>query len=207
MNPEEIAKILLRIRAVELRPDNPFTYSSGLKSPIYTDNRLLMSYPPARRKIVSALKEVIEDNNWEPDVIAGVATGAIPHAAWLSEELNRPMIYIRGKAKEHGRQNQIEGKLNPEQTVVIIEDLISTGRSSAEAAEAVLAAGARIAGLAAIFSYELAEAEDILGKLGFPVVSLTDVSKLTQVAVKHNYISEKDRLMILEWQKSPEDWQ
>src|SRR3989338_8048539 len=119
MNPEEIAKILLRIRAVELRPDNPFPYSSGLKSPIYSDNRLLMSYPPARRKIVSALKEVIEDNNWEPDVIAGVATGAIPHAAWLSEELNRPMIYIRGKAKEHGRQNQIEGKLNPEQTVVI----------------------------------------------------------------------------------------
>ena len=155
-----IAKHLLDIEAVALRPNDYFTWTSGIKSPIYCDNRITMSYPKIRREIAAGMSKVIKEKFPEVEVVAGTATAGIPHAAWVSEVLGLPMIYVRDSAKKHGKTNQIEGRLLEGQRVVIIEDLISTGLSSLKVAKALEEAGAEVLGVVAIFSYELKKAQD-----------------------------------------------
>ena len=151
---KKIAKDLLEIEAVFLNPENPFTWASGLKSPIYCDNRMTMSYPAVRRAIANGLAEKIKAEFPEVEVIAGTATAGIPHAAWIAEILDLPMVYIRSKAKDHGKGNQIEGRITAGQKMVVVEDLISTGGSVLEACEAATREGADVLGVAAIFTYE-----------------------------------------------------
>ena len=156
---KRIAEQLLSIDAVSLNPTDPFTWASGMKSPIYCDNRITMSYPAVRREIALGLAKMITTHYPEVEVIAGTATAGIPHAAWVAELLDLPMVYIRSKAKDHGKGNQIEGRISDNQKMVVIEDLISTGGSVIEAAQAAASEGANILGVAAIFNYELPQGD------------------------------------------------
>ena len=195
----EIAHALLSIGAVELRPNNPFTWASGIKSPIYCDNRLTMSSPVVRKQIAAALARSIEDAFPETEVVAGTATAGIPHAAWVSDVLNVPMVYVRSKAKEHGRGNQIEGKLSKGQKVVVIEDLISTGGSSIEAVKALREQGCEVLGVVCIFTYHLKRADDMFEEQGIPYVSLTNFDALIEVATLEKKISDQDKPQLNEW--------
>lgn len=195
----EIAHALLSIGAVELRPNNPFTWASGIKSPIYCDNRLTMSSPVVRKQIAAALARSIEDAFPETEVVAGTATAGIPHAAWVSDVLNLPMVYVRSKAKEHGRGNQIEGKLSKGQKVVVIEDLISTGGSSIEAVKALREQGCEVLGVVCIFTYHLKRADDMFEEQGIPYVSLTNFDALIEVATLEKKISDQDKPQLNEW--------
>lgn len=165
--PAKIAAYLLQIEAVALRPKQPFTWTSGLKSPIYCDNRLTMSYPEVRDYIAESFAAIIRSQFPETEAISGTATAGIPHAAWVAEKLNLPMSYVRDKAKGHGKENQIEGLIKPGQKVIVIEDLISTGGSSIKAAQAVAQAGAQPLAVLAIFSYQLNKATQPLLKQAF----------------------------------------
>ncbi len=195
----EIAHALLSIGAVELRPNEPFTWASGIKSPIYCDNRLTMSSPVVRKQIAAALARSIEDAFPNTEVVAGTATAGIPHAAWVSDVLNLPMVYVRSKAKEHGRGNQIEGKLSKGQKVVVIEDLISTGGSSIEAVKALREQGCEVLGVVCIFTYHLKRADDMFQEQGIPYVSLTNFDALIEVATLEKKISDEDKPQLNEW--------
>ena len=195
----EIAQALLSIGAVELRPKDPFTWASGIKSPIYCDNRLTMSSPVVRKQIAAALARSIQDAFPETEVIAGTATAGIPHAAWVSDVLNLPMVYVRSKAKEHGRGNQIEGKLTKGQKVVVIEDLISTGGSSIEAVKALQDQGCEVLGVVCIFTYHLNRADEMFEQAGIPYVSLTNFDALIEVATFEKKISDEDKPQLTEW--------
>src|SRR5690606_964507 len=186
---KEIAGHLLEIEAVFLQPNEPFTWSSGLKSPIYCDNRMTLSFPEVRCKIAKGLSELIQSHYPEVDVIAGTATAGIPHAAWVSDLLQLPMCYVRSKAKAHGKGNQIEGKIMKGQKVVVVEDLISTGGSAITAAEALRAAGCEVLGIVAIFSYQLPTASENLENAGVTAFSLTDYSTLIDVALEKQVVS------------------
>lgn len=201
---KSIASRLLSIGAVYLRPDQPFTWTSGLKSPIYCDNRVTMSHPAVRREIADAFAHVIRTNHPQAEVIAGTATAGIPHAAWVSERLDLPMIYVREKAKSHGRGNQIEGVLQPGQKVVVIEDLISTGGSSLKAAEAVRAAGGEVLGVVAIFTYQLPKAEARFAEAGVSLVTLSDYTALLEVAREKGVITASQEQVLSAWRQSPE---
>lgn len=198
----KIAKNLLEIEAVALRPNDYFTWTSGIKSPIYCDNRITMSYPKIRREIAAGLSEVIKKNFPEVEVVAGTATAGIPHAAWVSEVLDLPMIYVRDSAKKHGKTNQIEGRLLEGQKVVIIEDLISTGLSSLKVAKALEKAGAVVLGVVAIFSYELKKAQDAFGADKVEYHTLTNYNFLIEEAVASNYIKQEDVEKLLEWRNN-----
>ena len=187
-----IAKHLLDIEAVALRPNDYFTWTSGIKSPIYCDNRITMSYPKIRREIAAGMSKVIKEKFPEVEVVAGTATAGIPHAAWVSEVLDLPMIYVRDSAKKHGKTNQIEGKLLEGQKVVIIEDLISTGLSSLKVAKALEEAGAEVLGVVAIFSYELKKAQDAFVADNVEYHTLTNYNFLIEEAVASNYIKQED---------------
>lgn len=176
MISEQIAKDLLSIEAVSLSPDEPFTWASGLKSPIYCDNRVTMSYPAVRRAIAKGLAEKIKQDFPNVEVIAGTATAGIPHAAWVAELLDLPMVYIRSKPKDHGQGNQIEGRIKEGQKMVVIEDLISTGGSVLEATQAAEKEGADVLGVAAIFTYELAKGKQNFETANIPLVTLTNYS-------------------------------
>jgi len=202
----EVAKILLKIKAVTLRVDPPFTWVSGIKSPIYTDNRLLMSYPKERNIIVNYFIKLMQEHALEPDVIAGIATSGIPWASWIAAELKLPMIYIRSKSKGHGKENLIEGKLEKGQKVVIIEDLISTGGSSLNGANAVKEAGAKVLANVAIFTYELPDAEKNFKEAGIKLITLTKFSSLAEIAEKEDYIDKEEKASLLEWRKDPKSW-
>jgi len=202
----EVAKILLKIKAVTLRVDPPFKWVSGILSPIYTDNRLLMSYPQERSIIVNYFIKLIKENKLEPNVIAGIATSGIPWAAWIASELKLPLVYIRKKAKEHGKENLIEGSFEKGKKVVIIEDLISTGGSSLSGVQAVKAAGGKVLANLAIFTYELKKADDNFKKEKVNLITLTNISELTDVAVVGEYITSEEKSKILEWRKDPESW-
>ena len=204
---EEIAKNLLDIHAVFLNPQAPFTWASGIKSPIYCDNRITMSYPSVRKKISKGLAKIITDQYPEVEVIAGTATAGIPHAAWVSELLNLPMVYIRSKPKDHGKGNQIEGKITSGQKIVVIEDLISTGGSVLEACQAAEKEGAIVLGVVAIFSYELPKGVENFAKAGLPLTVLTNYSTLIQTALKHEYINEAELSLLKDWKDDPENWQ
>ena len=195
----KLAKELLAIEAVALRPNDYFTWTSGIKSPIYCDNRITMSYPSIRREIAAGMVEVIKEKYPAVEVIAGTATAGIPHAAWVSELLDLPMIYVRDSAKKHGKTNQIEGRVLEGQKVVIIEDLISTGLSSLKVAKALREAGAEVLGVVAIFSYELKKAQDAFEEAGVEYITLTNYPVLVEEAVAIEYIHQDDVEKLLEW--------
>ena len=195
----KLAKELLAIEAVALRPNNYFTWTSGIKSPIYCDNRITMSYPSIRREIAAGMVEVIKEKYPAVEVVAGTATAGIPHAAWVSELLDLPMIYVRDSAKKHGKTNQIEGRVLEGQKVVIIEDLISTGLSSLKVAKALTEAGAEVLGVVAIFSYELKKAQAAFEEAGVEYITLTNYPVLVEEAVAIDYIHQDDVEKLLEW--------
>lgn len=195
----KLAKELLAIEAVALRPNNYFTWTSGIKSPIYCDNRITMSYPSIRREIAAGMVEVIKEKYLAVEVVAGTATAGIPHAAWVSELLDLPMIYVRDSAKKHGKTNQIEGRVLEGQKVVIIEDLISTGLSSLKVAKALREAGAEVLGVVAIFSYELKKAHEAFSQAEVEYVTLTNYPVLVEEAVASDFIHQDDVEKLLEW--------
>jgi orotate phosphoribosyltransferase len=200
---KDIAGSLLEIGAVHLRPDQPFTWTSGIKSPIYCDNRITMSYPSVRRQIAQAFAELIREKYPDAQVVAGTATAGIPHAAWVAELLDLPMIYVRDKAKGHGRQNQIEGALAAGQKVVVIEDLISTGGSSLKAAQAVQAEGGEVLGVVAIFSYQFPDAEALFADAGVPCTTISHYTALLEAAKEQGVITAEQETLLGEWRKSP----
>lgn len=202
----QIAKDLLDIEAIFLRPNEPFTWASGIKSPIYCDNRITMSYPHVRRAIAKGLAAVIKTTYPEAEVIAGTATAGIPHAAWVAELLDLPMVYIRSKAKEHGKGNQIEGRIQPNQKMVVIEDLLSTGGSVLEACEAAKRKGADVLGVAAIFTYELPQVQENFDQAGLSYVTLTNYTALIESALETGAIQESDVALLQEWRKDPAAW-
>ncbi len=201
----EIASQLLEIGAVHLRPSEPFTWSSGIKSPIYCDNRLTLSYPELRKEIAKGLAGLIETEFKGCEVVAGTATAGIPHAAWVSDLLNLPMCYVRSKPKGHGRGNQIEGAVKPGQKVVVVEDLISTGGSVITAVEALREAGCEVLGTVAIFTYELERGNKQLEEANIKAFALSDYSALIEVALEKGLVSESELEKLKEWRKNPED--
>lgn len=203
---KQIAGRLLDIQAVSLKPNNPFTWSSGLRSPIYCDNRLTLSYPAIRKEIAQGLKELILNQFPETEMVAGTATAGIPHAAWVSDLLSLPMCYVRSKAKGHGKGNKIEGAVLPGQKVVVVEDLISTGGSVISAVEALREAGCEVLGAVAIFTYELGKGKDLLREAGVDVYSLTDFTTLSELAREREEISDSDLEKLAEWRKDPAEW-
>lgn len=203
---EKIADLLLECGAVSLNPKEPYTWASGIKSPIYCDNRITMSYPAVRKEIAKGLADIIRKFYPKTEVIAGTATAGIPHAAWVAEELDLPMIYIRSKAKGHGKQNQIEGRLTEGQKVVCIEDLISTGGSVIDAASAVQQAGGMVLGCAAIFSYQLDAAMDNFQKADLPIHTLSNYSALIKAAAEKGIIKSEDKMLLNEWRDNPAEW-
>ncbi|SFK89785.1 orotate phosphoribosyltransferase [Paenibacillus sp. 1_12] len=203
---EQIAVSLLKIGAVALRPDQPFTWTSGLKSPIYCDNRLTISYPDIRDAIAEGFAALIRENFPDAEVIAGAATGGIPHAAWVAQKLNLPMVYVRDKAKGHGKENLIEGSIQPGQKTVVIEDLISTGGSSLKVALAVNDAGAKALGVLGIFSYQFEKAAAAFEGAKIPFDTLTNYSVLLDAALKQGSIQQQDLEALRAWSINPSEY-
>ena len=203
---QEVAKNLLKIKAVFLKPNDPFTWASGIKSPIYCDNRLSLSYPEVRRVVENGLAEVIKHYYPDVEVIEGTSTAGIAHAAIVSEILGLPMGYVRGGAKDHGRGNQIEGIVPEGKKVVVVEDLISTGKSSIEVVNSLIEAGVEVIGCVAIFSYGFDEAKAQFDSVNVPYYSLANFNNLVKVAVEEGYIEQEDLEDVLEWRKSPRTW-
>jgi orotate phosphoribosyltransferase len=196
---EQIASYLLSIGAVELRPDTPFTWTSGIESPIYCDNRLTMAFPMIRKQIAQALADGITKHYPEVEMIAGTATAGIPHAAWVADILDLPMAYIRSSAKAHGKQSQIEGRIDAGCQVVIIEDLISTGKSVRTSIQAVREVDAEVLGVAAIFSYGFEQARQWFVDQQIPYFTLTDYHTLLQVAKNEGQLTEAQLSKIASW--------
>lgn len=201
----EVAKNLLKIKAVFLKPNEPFTWASGIKSPIYCDNRLTLSYPETRKVVEEGLAEVIRTYYPTCEVVMGTSTAGIAHAAYVSEILNLPMGYVRGGAKDHGRGNQIEGVVPTGKDVVVIEDLISTAGSSIEVVEVLREAGCNVLGIASIFTYNLKKGLDRLESANVINHSLSNFETLVEVAAKENYITDADISKVLKFQKNPSD--
>ncbi len=202
----DIADILLKNECLQLSPSSPFTYASGLKGPIYCDNRQILSLPEARLKVVKYFLEKLSESGWKYDQLAGLATAGIPHCAFIAHELNRPMIYIRGKAKGHGKQNQVEGKFTAGQSIVLVEDLINQGKSLEDAIEAAIAVGLKPVGVLSIVTYGMNKSEEILGKYKLPLISLTNFSTITHLALEQNLISAEELSMLNSWQSDPVAW-
>ena len=201
----EIAKDLLAIKAVFLRPEEPFTWASGIKSPIYCDNRLTLSDPGVRTRIESGLAALVRAHYPDCEVLMGTSTAGIPHAAIVAHLLGLPMGYVRSGAKDHGRNNQIEGKLEPGQKVVVVEDLISTGGSVVEVVEALRAAGAQVLGIASIFTYGMQKGLDKLAVANVKNVSLSNLDVLVDVAAKTKYIKTSHKEALLRFRDNPAD--
>ncbi len=210
MNEQEtsmaLASFLLQIKAIKLNPANPFTWASGLKSPIYCDNRVTLSYPQVRTFIREGFVKMCLDKFGKPDVIAGVATGGIPQGALVAQELGLPFVYVRSEKKSHGMNNQVEGIINSGQSVVIIEDLVSTGKSSLNAVEALREKGAVIKGMLAIFTYGMDVAAENFKKNDCQLYTLTNYNTLVQKAAEESYIREEDLASLMEWKKDPQAW-
>lgn len=196
----EVAKILLKEKAVFLRPDEPFTWTSGIKSPVYCDNRLLISSVNAREKIIHAFCEKVKE--LKVDLIAGTATAGIPWGAWIAHELKLPFVYVRSSSKEHGRQNAIEGKATKGQKAVLIEDLISTGKSSIAAAKKLQEAGVEVQTILSIFSYDFSQAQAIFKDNGFISSSLSTFDVLAKVAYDNEMLNQEALTQVLDWRKS-----
>ena len=202
---QKIAKALLEIGAVFLRPDEPFTWASGIKSPIYCDNRLILTAPDVRNEVEKALAQTIKTHYADVEVLMGTATAGIAHAAIAASIMGLPMGYVRGGSKDHGRQNRIEGRLQAGQKVVVVEDLISTAGSSIEAVEALREVGADVLGIASIFTYGMQRGIDNLAKAGIKNVSLSNFDVLIQVAASYGYIKYSDVERLLRFRNNPSD--
>ena len=202
----KIAEFLLQIKAIKLQPEQPFTWASGWKSPIYCDNRKTLSYPQIRTFIRQQFVSLINEKFATPDVIAGVATGGIAIGALVAQEMGLPFIYIRSEAKKHGLTNMIEGELTSGQNVVVIEDLISTAGSSLKAVEALREKGANVKGMVAIFTYGFDVANEKLKEANCITNSLCDYNTLIEVALKHEYINESDLESLQNWRENPSIW-
>ncbi len=202
----KIADFLLQIKAIKLQPENPFTWASGIKSPIYCDNRLTLSYPKIRTYLRQQFVSVIFDLYGKPDIIAGIATGGIAQGALVAQDLGLPFIYVRGEAKNHGTGKLIEGEVQSGQSAVLIEDLISTGGSSLRAAEAVIRERCTVKGIISIFSYNLPVAEEAFKKAKINYTALCDFGVLIDRAVETNFINEQEADSLKEWMKNPEKW-
>jgi len=201
-----ISEYLLQIKAVKLNAKEPFTWASGLKSPIYCDNRKTLSFPKIRTYIRQQFVNIINEEYGSFDVVAGVATGAIAHGVLVAQELGLPFVYVRSAEKKHGLENLIEGYYESGQSVVVIEDLISTGKSSLNAVEALKGAGLKVKGMVAIFSYNLDKAAENFKKAKCHLITLSDYNELIRQAVQNNYISEKDLKSLEKWREDPEKW-
>ncbi len=202
---KEIAEILLELEAVKLSPQKPFTWASGIKSPIYCDNRITLSHPEERKFMARSLMELVPDWN-QIDVIAGVATAGIPYASILAHITEKPLIYVRSGTKSHGRQNVIEGSCKPGQRVIVVEDLISTGGSVLEAVAHLRNADLDVAGVIAIFTYQLAEADQNFRDAKVNYTTLSNYKTLINQAVEMNYINDDDMKTLKKWNKSPKKW-
>ncbi|MEI6433328.1 MAG: orotate phosphoribosyltransferase [Bacteroidota bacterium] len=196
------AELLLKIKAVKLSPNNLFTWASGIKSPIYCDNRITLSYPEIRTFIRQHFVKAISESNFEPEAIAGVATGGIAQGVLIAQEMGLPFAYIRSEKKAHGLSNQIEGEVREEQRIVVVEDLVSTGSSSLNAVEALRNAKCNVKGMVAIFTYNLAKAEKSFLDSHCPLITLTDFDILIQTAAKIGYIKDSDIQILQEFKKS-----
>jgi orotate phosphoribosyltransferase len=201
----EIAEILLKIRAVSLSPSEPFTWASGIISPIYCDNRLLLSYRKEWGVVIEAMREVVEKEFPDAEYIMGTAAAGIPHASVLAYLMEKPSGFVRGKAKDHGRKNQIEGKIHEGMKVVVIEDLISTGGSSIEVVEALREAGCDVLGMVSIFTYGMEKANRAMKEKEVKLHALTTYSELLDTALTMDYITEKDREKLKVFMKNPQD--
>ena len=201
-----VAKQLLDIKAVKLNPENPFTWASGWKSPIYCDNRKVLSYPEARKVVYEAFVEIIKKNFKDVEVIAGVATGAIAYGMMVAEVLGLPFVYVRPKPKDHGTGAQVEGDLPPKARVVVVEDLISTGGSSLAAVDALHKADANVLGMVAIFSYNFIKSRRAFENANVELHTLSHYEALLEKAVEENYIKAEDLNVLKEWRINPEIW-
>ncbi len=201
-----ISEYLLQIKAVKLNAKEPFTWASGLKSPIYCDNRKTLSFPKIRTFIRQQFVNIINEEYGSIDLVAGVATGAIAHGVLVAQELGLPFVYVRSAEKKHGLENLIEGYYESGQSVIVIEDLISTGKSSLNAVEALRGAGLKVKGMVAIFSYNLDKAIENFKKAKCQLITLSDYNELISQAVQNNYISEKDLKSLVKWRDDPEMW-
>lgn len=203
---KKTAEVLLHINAIKLNPKTPFNWASGWKSPIYCDNRMVLSYPAIRNYVKSEMAKKLEDAYGKPDVIAGVATGAIGIGALVAEELGLPFVYVRPEAKKHGRKNQIEGHLEKGQNVVVVEDLISTGKSSLAAVDALKSAGATVKGMVAIFSYGFEVAKDNFEEKDLDLYTLSNYENLLEQALDTNFINENELETLSQWNANPSEW-
>ncbi len=203
---QKTAELLLQINAIKLEPENHFTWASGWKSPIYCDNRIILSYPAIRNYIREEIGKQVEQLYGKPDVIAGVATGAIGIGILVAEYLGLPFIYVRPEAKSHGRQNQVEGQLEADQTVVVIEDLISTGKSSLNAVDALEKAGANVKGMVAIFTYGFDTATENFEDKKTTLHTLSDYEHLAKLAAETGYIKENELKTLMTWRENPSQW-
>jgi orotate phosphoribosyltransferase len=203
---EKTAEFLLQINAIKLNPKNPFLWASGWQSPIYCDNRIILSFPAIRNYLRVEFAKQVEAIYGKPDVIAGVATGAIGIGILVAEELGVPFVYVRPEPKKHGRQNQVEGFLQRGQSVVVIEDLISTGNSSLQAVEALKEAGATVKGMLAIFSYGFDVATENFKNAAVDLHTLSNYETLLELSVAKEYISEEEQITLKEWRKNPYAW-
>lgn len=204
---KDIARDLLKIKAVYLKPEDPFTWASGIKSPIYTDNRVTLAYPETRTLIEDGFVEAIKAEFPDVEVIAGTATAGIPHGAIIADKMNLPFAYIRSKPKDHGAGNQIEGRVPKGQKMVVIEDLISTGGSVLEAVAAAEREGADVLGVAAIFTYQLPKADVAFEKAGVKLATLTNYSELIQLAEAEGYVSSEGLALLERFKENQETWQ
>src|SRR5690606_17499513 len=203
---KKIAEFLLQIKAIKLQPTNPFTWASGIISPIYCDNRITLSYPTIRTYIRQQFSEIIQEEFGAVDMISGVATAGIPQGVLVAQELGVPFTYVRSSAKGHGRQNLIEGEVVDGQRVVVIEDLVSTGKSSLQAIQALRDAGCNVVGLVSIFSYGLEEAEENFKEAKCRFISLSNFEALLDFAVSDNYITDADKRILEDWRRDPKNW-
>ncbi len=203
---EKVARILLELNAVTLNPNKPYRYASGMLSPVYTDCRVIIAYPEKRKEVRDLYIEAIRGSGVEFEIVAGTATAGIPHAAWIAEKLELPMIYVRGKAKDHGKENLVEGIIEEGQKAIVIEDLVSTGESSINSVRAIQNAGGQVTHVFSIITYGIEKGKQNFAKNGLELISLTDFKTVVEQAVEMNYINEGEKDLVLDWISDPEGW-
>ena len=204
--PDKISEILLNLNAVMLRTKPPFRWASGILSPIYTDNRILMSYPKEREFIVNSFIKLIRKNKIRFDGFAGTATAGIPWASWLAQKLKKPMIYVRSETKDHGKENLVEGKIEENKAYIVVEDIVSTGSSSLNTINAVREKNGVVEFCISIFTYELEKAKNNFESANIKLLALTDFTSFVKTAWKKKYISKEQLTHIMDWKKHPEGW-
>lgn len=203
---EKVARILLELNAVTLNPNKPYRYASGMLSPVYTDCRVIIAYPEKRKEIRDLYIEAINESGVEFEIVAGTATAGIPHAAWIAEKLELPMIYVRGKAKDHGKENLVEGIIKQGQKAIVIEDLVSTGESSINSVRAIQNAGGEVTTVFSIITYGIKKGEKNFSENNLELISLTDFKTVVEQAVEMNYVNESEKELVLDWISDPGGW-